>query len=194
MALVYIIEFPNNKKYIGVHKTLNLDDGYKCCAKHKVNIPLYNAINKYGWNNIIWNIFIDNVSIDKAKLIEVDLIKEYKTQNRNYGYNITEGGDLSRHNLKHTKQTKEKIGIKTKLRTQGKDNPFYNKTHSLESIEKMKLNRKGLASGINHPNCKISPEQIIEIKYKYSNGISKNQLAKEYNVLPITIHRKLKII
>ena len=52
----------------------------------------YRAIQKYGWDNFEHEILIDNISKEEACLIEKELIKKYKTQDKNFGYNIASGG------------------------------------------------------------------------------------------------------
>ena len=80
----------NNKSYIG----LTCQDpklrwrngkGYKPCVK------FYNAIQKYGWNNIKHEILYTNLSEQEAKAKEIELISYYKACN--ISYNITDGGD-----------------------------------------------------------------------------------------------------
>lgn len=52
----------------------------------------YNAIKKYGWENISHEIVATNLSLNEANRLEKALIAKYKTTERQYGYNITPGG------------------------------------------------------------------------------------------------------
>ena len=63
------------------------------------NITNYftNAIKKYGWANIEHKILYTNLSKEEAEQKEIELIKEYKSNKREYGYNLTEGVLLSLH-------------------------------------------------------------------------------------------------
>lgn len=58
---------------------------------------MYNAIQKYGWENIEHIILKENLSFEDATDLEKVLIKKYKTNCRrygnNYGYNMTDGGE-----------------------------------------------------------------------------------------------------
>lgn len=67
------------------------------------NQPLiWNAIQKYGWNNITHNqigLFADE---QLAKLFETQCIRKYKTSNPDYGYNIIEcDGDRANMNISY---------------------------------------------------------------------------------------------
>ena len=82
----------DNKKYIGITmqdpkiRWGSNGSGYLGC-----NV-FYNAINKYGWDNFEHIILHEGLTQDEACIKEVELIKEYNTTNRLYGYNISEGG------------------------------------------------------------------------------------------------------
>lgn len=114
----------NNKIYIG--QTNNLRNRFlkhKSVANlNKENHPLYNSIRKYGINNFDF-IEIEAVnSLKEANEKEIYWIKYYNSNNRNFGYNITEGGL----NCKMTEETKKKLSIANK----GEKNAFYGKKHS----------------------------------------------------------------
>lgn len=89
--IVYIYTFPNGKKYIGqtsrpLEERAKNGEGY-------INSPaVYNAIKKYGWNNIS----IETFPCDSKKemnQLEQYYIKLYNTINNKYGYNLTYGGE-----------------------------------------------------------------------------------------------------
>lgn len=89
--VVYIHIFPNGKRYVGltmrdVNKRWGNGIGYK---KQKV---VYNAILKYGWNNIS-HIVYECDTESEMKYLERYLIAYYNTTDHRYGYNVTEGGD-----------------------------------------------------------------------------------------------------
>ncbi len=89
--IVYIYTFPNGKRYVGqtsqsLKKRAKNGEGYK-------NSPaVYNAINKYGWENITIQTFKCN-SKEEMDTLEKFYIELYKTDNTLYGYNLTKGGD-----------------------------------------------------------------------------------------------------
>ena len=123
--LVYMHISPNNKRYIGItsrkpeYRWTNDGRGYK------YNTHFYNAINKYGWDNFQHIIIAKGLDEETAKWVEMKLIKSWDTTNQNKGYNILNGGQTN----------------------SGKNNPFFGKRHTKESINKMKISHTG-----NFPN------------------------------------------
>ena len=102
---VYIHIFPNSKVYIGItsqkpKRRWNNGQGYKN------NQYMTNAIMKYGWDNVIHKILYTNLKKEEAEEIEIKLIKEYKANNKRYGYNIEYGGC---HNGKTSEITRKRI-------------------------------------------------------------------------------------
>lgn len=89
--IVYIYTFPNGKKYVGqTSQTLNIrakrGEGY-------ISSPaVYNAIKKYGWDNLIIETFPCS-SKQEMNELEQYYIKLYNTTNNQHGYNLTVGGE-----------------------------------------------------------------------------------------------------
>ncbi len=82
----------NNKQYIGITKrTLEERCGLNG-IKYRSSPYFFNAINKYGWSNFEHEIIKSNLSKEEACELEKRLIREYKTQDKAFGYNIMEGG------------------------------------------------------------------------------------------------------
>ena len=152
----------NGKVYIGQtsqkpEKRWDNGKGYETSPK------FFNAILKYGWNNFEHTILYTNLSLEEANQIEQDLIQKYKSNQDEFGYNITSGGK----NFKHSEETKQKIGQSNHIALQGnrwseeqrqliskmfsgEGNPFYGKKHSEESKQKISESRKGKCSGEEH--------------------------------------------
>ena len=94
---VYIHLFPNGKRYIGItskRPKARWDRGRGYGTK---NLPMANAIKKYGWDNIEHIIVKQGLTQAEAFQMEKYLIKKYKTNihryGDNYGYNLTDGGE-----------------------------------------------------------------------------------------------------
>lgn len=91
--LVYCHIFPNNnKRYVGItygNPLRRWKNGY---GYRKQRI-VFNAINKYKWENIQHNILIHGLTEEQAKKWEAKLISFYESNNILHGYNRTEGGD-----------------------------------------------------------------------------------------------------
>lgn len=85
---LYMHKFPNNKLYVGITCR-----PVEVRWQNKYNKYFSNAVHKYGWENIEHIILADNLSKEWACKLEQDLIWRYKLNNRDFGYNITGGGD-----------------------------------------------------------------------------------------------------
>ena len=50
---IYKLTFPNGKVYVG--QSIDIKQRWYAhkCTLNKTRTPLINAINKYGWNNVI---------------------------------------------------------------------------------------------------------------------------------------------
>jgi hypothetical protein len=89
---VYIHTFPDGKKYIGLTNQNPATrwggngNGYRNQEK------IFNAIQKFGWNNIKHEIYKDNLSSQEAQNLEKELIEKYNTIEN--GYNTSIGGGL----------------------------------------------------------------------------------------------------
>ena len=96
----------NNKRYIGITKRTTIERwGSKGQRYKKSNPYFYNAIEKYGWDNFEHIIYAEGLSKKDACEIEIKLIKEYKSQEKEFGYNIESGGT----NSFMSEETKQKI-------------------------------------------------------------------------------------
>jgi group I intron endonuclease len=88
---VYILKFPNGKVYIG-ETSRNPMDRWRGGEGYKHSIKVYNAIKKYGWEVVIPEIIENGLTKSQAEFMEIDLIKKYKSNQRGFGYNISNGG------------------------------------------------------------------------------------------------------
>lgn len=88
---VYIHIFPNKKVYIGISST-NVKKRWDCGRGYKTQSYMANAINKYGWENIEHKVLYSHLTQEEASQKEIELIKQYKSNNPKFGYNIAKGG------------------------------------------------------------------------------------------------------
>lgn len=85
---VYVHGFPDGKKYVGLTKQTceqrwgSHGQGYK-------SQPVYDAILKYGWENVSHEVFAD-LTREEARQKEKELILKYDSINN--GYNVAKGG------------------------------------------------------------------------------------------------------
>lgn len=126
--IVYKHTTPCGKIYIGItsqepNKRWNGGSGYLN------NDYFMKAISKYGWSNIKHEILFQGLTKAEAESKEIELIAFYKSDKRQFGYNIQHGGNSIG---KHSEETKRKIG------SANKGNKTWNgKHHSKETKEKM---------------------------------------------------------
>ena len=96
--IIYMYTFPNGKRYIGKTKCrLNKRQGPNFKRYENCKL-LWNAIQKYGEDNIVQEILFENDMTDEyAARLEQICILLFKTNankfGKSYGYNLTDGGD-----------------------------------------------------------------------------------------------------
>lgn len=95
---VYVHIFPNNKKYFGITSkkpNARWEGGTGYDKEHQP--VMYNAIQKYGWDNVLHWILYEDLTFEAACSKERELIAAFKTNCRRYGdefgYNMTDGGE-----------------------------------------------------------------------------------------------------
>lgn len=87
---IYKHILPNQKVYIG--QTCDVKRRWRAC-NYVGNCFFYNAIQKYGWENIIHEILEDNLTLEEANEKEKYYIALYQSTNSQYGYNLRAGGE-----------------------------------------------------------------------------------------------------
>lgn len=105
---LYVHIAPNGKKYYGITGQKYVKQRWKRGKAYKSNQYFTNAIKKYGWDNIEHIVIYDDLTESEAKELEQCYIQWYDTTNRNYGYNITLGGE-SASGYTHTEEARKKI-------------------------------------------------------------------------------------
>lgn len=133
---VYMHTSPSGKRYIGI-TCQKPNDRWGYGKNYKHNKYFSSAIEKYGWEAFSHEILYDNLSEEEAKQHERELIEQYKSNQKEYGYNISLGGDFSTRGLhfnlgrKMSEETKKKLSEANKGRRVGEKNPMYGKSGSL---------------------------------------------------------------
>lgn len=84
----------NGKVYIGITSQKPEQRWGSQGCNYKSSPHFYSAIQKYGWDNFEHNILFTELTKEQACLKEQELIKEYNSMNREFGYNSTSGGDI----------------------------------------------------------------------------------------------------
>jgi group I intron endonuclease len=147
---------PNGKVYIGI-TSQNPDERWKNGNGYHKGTFFRNAIDKYGCNNILHEILYTDLTKEEAEQKEIEFIAKCQSNNREFGYNIANGGFS---NGKHSEETRKKISEKAKGRVPSEEtrkkigkankgklikdkNPMYGKHHTEESRKKLSESHKG---------------------------------------------------
>ena len=184
---VYMHESPSGKIYIGM--TGQAPEKRWCNGKgYRTNSYFSSAIEKYGWSNFQHKILEENLTKEEAQHKEMELIAFYKSNDRNFGYNIEAGGQCSC----LSEETKRKIsmahtGMKASEETRhklsdshkGEKHNMYGKHMSSETKKKISESNKGKHSTpqdidrLNkaHEMCK-KPVVCIETGVVYESAAS----------------------
>ena len=104
MYSVYKHETPCGKVYIGITKQKPVKRWLHGKGYQKQDY-FYNAIQKYGWDNIKHEILFTGLTKEEASQKEIELIEKYKSNQREFGYNIRDGGC----NATHSAESREKL-------------------------------------------------------------------------------------
>lgn len=105
---------------------------------YKNNPYFWRAIQKYGWNNFKHEILFEGLTKEEAEQKEIELIAYYRSNCRDYGYNISNGGDCLG---KHSEETKQKM--KDNHKDVSRENhPMYGKHHSDDTKQKISQKAK----------------------------------------------------
>jgi len=130
---LYVLEFPNGKKYLGI--SVNPQERFRghIYSSHKsTDLLVYSAFRKYGAENIKLRILCTGY-VNYIKDLEIKAIAQFKTRDPKFGYNVSIGGDLWAFGVKRTPEQIEKRVNSRK--TNGK-------TWSLESRQKASVSQK----------------------------------------------------
>lgn len=131
----------NNKRYIGITKQ-NPEKRWSRGKGYGNNKYFTNSIIKYTWDGFKHEILFEKLLEQDAKNKEIELINLYQSNNREFGYNLSAGGDGSNGCL-HTKEEKEKMSKNRKGKCKGEEHYLYGKHRSEEIKNKMSESKKG---------------------------------------------------
>lgn len=218
---VYKHTFPNGKVYIGItsqaveRRWRNNGTGYLEKKKNgEYGQPLIaRAILKYGWDNVIHEVLFCNLSKEEAIKVEQNLIVQYKSDDKRFGYNIQHGGYAGRHSDESKKKISEahkgkKLSEKHRKKLsevrKGEGSYWYGKTFPEEIKNKLSEFRKGkklseehkkqISEGMKGRMCSEDTKQKIsnanrgkthseEHKKKISDVMKKQVLCVETDII-----------
>ena len=221
LGRIYLItNAVNGKKYVGqtikpIEKRLK--EHVKAAFVENRKAIICSAIRKYGKDNFSIVCLQDNILVDDLDVTEQYWIKHYDTFGDN-GYNATTGGNQCRisdetklkisaaltgipkseeakknmseaqkgktgalnsfYGKTHSEETIEKIKETLKSQMDGENNPFYGRHHSKESLKKMSESHVGNQIGEKHPRSKVTEKDVLAAE----NGVTRAVLAEQYSV------------
>lgn len=187
----------NNKKYIGISSEENPNRRWKNGYGYRQQV-FFRAIQKYGWDNFEHEIVITNLTESEAKIKEQELIAQYNSNNPNYGYNRSKGGDdlpektpelLEKisNTLKQYYQTSEGLQRKQEISQQRKEYyqthnaPFKGKHHTKETKQIMSEKAKQ-----RKPNRSIPINMIDDNNNIIKSFNSKQEVLNFLNIVCYT--------
>ena len=208
IGIIYCATSPNGKKYYGqtVQGLEKRKQRHKRDLLKGINWIFYQALKKYGWENFEWKIIEEYSFEDKEDLLlklnerEKYWITEDKTYFREFGYNMTPGGDNYNHirgpQSEETIEKRRKSNLGKKRSEEAKHNmslsqiglphaqnygpPRYGKDNSaykeipLEDQEKiLDLYSKGFGSRIIERELKNKYSFIKILKFLREKGVWK---------------------
>lgn len=160
---------PDGKSYVGcTSKTIK----ERWWEKYNHNLLFSEAIKRYGWDGMEHEIIAENLDEDEAYKIEIETIKKYKSNDPQYGFNISKGGKSTYAGLKHTDEYRQKMSKLCK-----------GKLLSEETLRRMKESHKKEKKAVA---CyTLDGEQVNYFE-------SLHEAAKAFNCHPSNISRACK--
>lgn len=191
----------NNKKYVG--QSINITQRWR---SHRTNYHtgdtyLYRAIRKYGLESFSFEV-ITECAAESLDELEKYWIKQYNSNDPEYGYNLTEGGDSLAETL--TKITDEQIWLIYDMLREGKAQQeiaaIFNVTQ--QQISLINLGESRPQVGVAYPivNNKAQQKYCVDCGKEISSNAlrchscdMKMRLAKTYADKPSRSELKEKI-
>jgi group I intron endonuclease len=181
---VYRHTSPSGKVYIGITcqnpiRRWAHGHGYR-------NNPYFSrAILKYGWDNFTHEVLFSGLSKEDACEKEIELIRFHKSNNEDYGYNISSGGEFPTTGRKLSDEEKRKLSECRR----GEKHPFYGKKLSEEHRRKMSDAHKGKTVWDEAHRRQISERQKGDKNHMYGKHLSDETRRKMSDS-----HRKYTIV
>ena len=89
---IYVLSFPDGKVYIGTTRAKKAEYRWNNGKGYHKNQLVYEAIQKFGWDNVKRVVLLEGLSREEAEKSEIDLISRYQSTDGKYGYNVSFGG------------------------------------------------------------------------------------------------------
>lgn len=170
---IYLHISPSNKYYVGYSCQKNPNARWRYGKGYCTQPLIWEAIQKYGWDNFQHKILKTNLTFDEANYWEIYYISQYKSNDRKYGYNLTPGG--SNPNQSEEAKLKNKIAhtglrfYRSTIYQYNKDGILLNIFRSYREGEEITgINLYRIASSCNKKSVICSPIECCFSKIKLS--------------------------
>ena len=176
----------NNKIYVGIHKTKNINDGYMGSGK-----IIKNAIEKYGIENFVKTIIEYFSTPEEMFAREKEVVNESFLRDHNT-YNLRRGGTggfdyINKNKIVKFKGKKHSESSKLKMGHLGNKH-WLGKKHTKETREKIGLKSKGRNTGFKH--SEETKQKISKANLKTNESRSKKVSKALKNKSKTEEHRK----
>lgn len=162
----------NGKVYIGItrQKSYQRWKGGKGYKPKNVGTTsyIYNAIQKYGWNNFTHDILFTELTKEEAEQKEIELIAKYKSNQREFGYNLDKGGnsvgkmsDETIQKLINIHKDKEANAERYRKISESKKGMKFSDEHKLHLSQA----KKGKQTGNENPNSRAVNQYSLDMQY-----------------------------
>lgn len=142
-----------------------------------VNKHLQRAWNKYGQDVFIFSI-VELCNEQDLNDLEIKYIMHYKSNDDEYGYNLTIGGDGVR-GWVPTDEWRQKL----KVANAGENNPMFGRSHTVETKKKISEAKTGDKNAMYGKRGELSPnyrrKRTNEFKRRQSESHRGKQMSKE---------------
>jgi len=128
---VYKHTAPNGKVYIGC-TSVDAKKRWGGGSSYKKNEMFFKDIVLYGWANIKHEIIATDLARKEAFDLEHQLIIEHKSNQPEYGYNVSSGFGRMGHSITLSDAVKKQIGESRKGKRVGADHPMAKAVYCVE--------------------------------------------------------------
>lgn len=178
---VYKHTSPSGKVYIGI-TCQAVEKRWLNGKGYSHSTYFYQAIQKYGWDSFEHEVLYTGLTKEEAEAKEIELIKEYKSNQKEYGYNLSSGGECGAVGVKRSEETKKKMSESKK----GKKLP--------EDVRQERLLARNAKLANGGKACALQEilEHLDDIERWSGEGATEEQIAKNFGITRQTFSKYKK--